>query len=162
MFRNLGPAALAAALLAGLGSTPARADIIGQIDNGSSATVVLRIVKPDAREGILDVSAGHEFAGPTGTRMPKATTLKKAKDGAPFVRNCSRDIVGNNGTSYKMELVQSTGSEASWPKVTFDLTIKGGNLVFSNIIAVNRPSWKATLGPATSTPTISITDAPKR
>ena len=162
MFRNLCPAVLVTDVIAGLGSTPAQADISGQINNGSTATVVLRIVQPDALEGVLDVSAGHDLAGPSGGRQPKAATLKKVKDGAPFVPNCSRDIVGNNGTSFKMELVQSTGSESTWPKYTFDLTIKNGNLVFSNIVPVNRPSWKATLGPPAGTATIAITDAPKR
>jgi len=162
MFRNLCPAALVAAVIAGIASTPAQADIIGQINNGSTATVVLRIVKPDAREGVLDVSAGHDLADPAGGSQPRATVLKKAKDGAPFVPNCSRSIVGNNGTSFKMELVQSKGGESTWPKYTFDLTIKNGKLVFSNIVPINGPTWKATLGPTAGTATIEITGVPKR
>jgi hypothetical protein len=162
MLRSYFPAALVAAAVAGIASTPAQADMIGQINNGSTTTVVLRIVKPDAMEGVLNVLVGHDLAGPLGYKQPKETFLKKAKDGAPFVPNCSRDIIGPNGSSFKMELVQSTGSESTWPKYTFDMKIKDRNLVFSNIVPVNRPSWKATLGTSEGTPTITITDPPKR
>ena len=58
-----------------------------------------------------------------------------------------------------MELVQSKGSEASWPKYTFDLKVKDGNLTFSNLVPVNSPSWRATVEAEPTHQKISITKA---